>query len=100
MAVYSAFATVLLFMIWLYLAWLILLLGSRIAFYIQYPQRMRPRRAMAEQGGQYMETSGLTLLQTIHIRFTEGKPPFTVDVLSRRTGIPAIEVAQLTVFVC
>jgi len=96
MAVYSAFATVLLFMIWLYLAWLILLLGSRIAFYIQNPQRMRQRRAMAEQGGQYMETSGLTLLQTIYAQFNAGKSPLTVDVLSRRTGIPAAEVAQLT----
>lgn len=96
MAIYSAFATVLLFMIWLYLAWLILLLGSRIAFYIQHPQRMRPRRAMAEQGAQYMETSGLVLLQTIYTRFAEGKPPLTADALSRRTGIPALEVVQIT----
>lgn len=96
MAVYSAFATVLLFMIWLSLAWLILLLGSRIAFYIQHPQRMRPKRTMAEQGGQYLETAGLALLQAIYARFNAGESPLTVDTLSRRTGIPAVEVSQLT----
>lgn len=95
MAIYSAFATVLLFMIWLYLAWLILLLGSRIAFYIQHPQRMRPRRAMEGQGIQYIESSGLTLLQTVYGRFQAGKPPLTVDALSRLTGIPAADVARL-----
>lgn len=37
-AIYSSFAILLLFMIWLYLSWLILLLGSSIAFYRQYPE--------------------------------------------------------------
>lgn len=37
-AIYSSFAILLLFMIWLYLSWLILLLGSTIAFYRQYPE--------------------------------------------------------------
>ncbi|MDX1609453.1 MAG: YhjD/YihY/BrkB family envelope integrity protein [Halofilum sp. (in: g-proteobacteria)] len=37
-AIYSSFAILLLFMIWLYLSWLILLLGSSIAFYRQHPE--------------------------------------------------------------
>ena len=37
-AIYSGFAILLLFMIWLYLSWLILLIGSSIAFYRQHPE--------------------------------------------------------------
>ena len=37
-AIYSSFAIFLLFLIWLYLNWLILLLGASIAFYIQNPR--------------------------------------------------------------
>lgn len=37
MAIYSAFASLIFFLIWLYLGWLVLLIGSSIAFYIQNP---------------------------------------------------------------
>ncbi len=44
-AIYSAFASLLLFLIWMYLSALSLLLGSRIAFYVQFPAALRARRA-------------------------------------------------------
>src|SRR5512145_1974713 len=37
MAVYAGFAVVLLFLIWVYVSWLILLLGAQLAFYVQQP---------------------------------------------------------------
>ncbi len=37
-AIYAGFAIVLVAMIWLYLSWLILLLGAQLAFYIQHPE--------------------------------------------------------------
>jgi membrane protein len=73
-AVYSAFATVLLFMIWLYLSWLILLLGSRIAFYVQFPRNTCPE---PEGGGpQSQEYLGLKLIHHIITAFQgeQGRP--------------------------
>ena len=40
-AIYSAFASALLFMIWLHLSWLVLLLGSRFVYYLEHPWNMR-----------------------------------------------------------
>jgi membrane protein len=40
-AIYSAFASALLFMIWLHLSWLVLLLGSRFVYYLEHPCNMR-----------------------------------------------------------
>ena len=37
-AIYSGFAVILLSMIWLYISWLILLLGGVVAFHVQYPR--------------------------------------------------------------
>jgi hypothetical protein len=37
-AIYSGLAIVILFMIWVYIAWLIVLVGASIAFYDQYPE--------------------------------------------------------------
>jgi membrane protein len=37
-AIYAGFAIVLVAMVWLYLSWLILLLGAQLAFYVQHPE--------------------------------------------------------------
>lgn len=37
-AIYAGFAIVIVAMIWLYLSWLILLLGAQLAFYLQHPE--------------------------------------------------------------
>jgi len=79
-AVYSAFATVLLFMIWLYLSWLILLLGARVAFYIQFPQNICPEsQGMEPQLHEYL---GLKLTHQIVKGFLEGKGPTRMSELT------------------
>ena len=40
-AIYSGLAILLVFMIWLYLSWIILLIGSSISFYHQHPEYLR-----------------------------------------------------------
>jgi membrane protein len=37
-AIYAGFAIVIVAMIWLYLSWLVLLLGTQLAFYVQHPE--------------------------------------------------------------
>jgi membrane protein len=43
-AIYTGFAALLLFMIWLYLSWIILLVGTSISFYHQNPDQLKWRR--------------------------------------------------------
>lgn len=40
-AIYSAFAALVLLMLWLYMAWLLVLAGASVAYYVQYPDNMR-----------------------------------------------------------
>lgn len=86
-AIYSAFATILLFMIWLYLSWLSFLLGARLAYYLQYPEAMRP--GWAEAAGARQLVAGLRLLQHIVQRFYAGQPPLALPELARAVGQPA-----------
>ena len=44
-AIYSGFAVLLVFMIWLYLSWIILLVGATIAFYHQNPDQLKWKRS-------------------------------------------------------
>ena len=37
-AIYSGLATLVLFMLWLYVSWVVLLFGASVAFYMQHPE--------------------------------------------------------------
>jgi membrane protein len=41
LAIYAGFAVALLFLLWIYLNWLILLLGAQLSFYLQHPEHLR-----------------------------------------------------------
>jgi membrane protein len=45
-AIYSGFAIVVILMLWLHISWLILLLGSQLAYFVQHPYQLQlPRRS-------------------------------------------------------
>jgi membrane protein len=64
-AIYSGFAILLLFMIWLYLGWLILLIGASIAYYHQHPERLRWKSADFMMSALLRENLGLQLMLNI-----------------------------------
>lgn len=74
-AIYSGFAIVIFVLIWLYLSWLVLLAGSQIAYFVQYPERMSPLRIAPVLAGRAREQLGLALMALVASRFIEGTPP-------------------------
>ncbi len=93
-AIYSGFAVLILFMIWLYLSWLILLLGASVAFYVQ-----RPEYLIAHSGEPYLsnrmrEHLALSAMSLIARRFVGGEPPLALDELTHRLGVP-LNVLQI-----
>ena len=64
-AIYSGFAILLLFMIWLYLGWLILLVGASISFYHQHPERLVQIEETGRMGARLRERLALQLMQLI-----------------------------------
>ena len=61
-AVYSGFAIVLTTLIWVYLSWLILLIGAQLAFYVQFPQYLRHGQETIELTGSDREQVGLSII--------------------------------------
>ncbi len=81
--IYAGFASVMLFLVWLYLSWLIFLFGSRLAYYLQHPEQMRPESRIAISGGQMMEKAGLSVLACIARAHYAEKPALSRSELSR-----------------
>jgi membrane protein len=87
-AIYSSFAILILFMIWLYLAWLILLVGASIAFYHQHPEYLLSRRQDMKMSNRLKERVALLAMHYIGQRHYRGEPPWTLDALARCIGVP------------
>jgi membrane protein len=94
-AIYSGFAILILFMIWLYLAWLILLVGASIAFYQQHPEYLLlPTRRTSHIGNRQHERLGLLAMCLIAKRHFEGTPAPSVDLLASELKMPMAPVAD------
>src|ERR1700724_3055223 len=72
-AVYTGFAIVLTTLIWVYLSWLILLIGAQLAFYVQFPQYLRHGQETIELCGRDREQMGLSIMYLIGRDYEAGK---------------------------
>jgi membrane protein len=87
-AIYSSFAIFLLFLIWLYLNWLILLLGASIAFYSQHPDYLVLQQGEPRLSNRMRERVALMLMYLIGKNYQDGAPAWTFAALTERIGVP------------
>jgi membrane protein len=87
-AVYSAFATLILFLVWLHIAWLVLLIGASIAFYHQRPEYLIARPGEPRASHRVREKLALLAMALAARNFYAGQPPWTADALALRLACP------------
>jgi membrane protein len=91
-AIYSSFATAIFFMIWLYLAWMILLIGASISFHAQNPTMALRFQTPLMLSIRLKEKLALAIAVAVAKRFYRGLPPHTAASLTDLFGIPAAAI--------
>lgn len=93
--IYSGFAILILFLVWLYLSWLILLLGAEVSFYVQNPEYARTGRTTVTLSNR--ERERLALLVMYHVaRAHRGRDEaWDVDRIATHVGIPGRSMAYV-----
>ena len=94
-AVYTGFAIVLTTLIWVYLSWLILLIGAQLAFYLQFPQYLRHGQEPIELTGRDREQAALSVMYLIGRDYAAGKSYPTARELAAELDIPGLLVAPI-----
>lgn len=94
-AIYSSFAILILLLIWLYLNWLILLVGSQVAFYVQYPKYMTLHRVRFVISNRLRERLALQLMYLIGYNHYHNLPPWDVGGLVARLDMPGQPVQRV-----
>ena len=87
-AIYSGFAIVIILLVWIYLGWLIVLFGCRLAFYVQFPRFLAAASEQPQPGSREGEFLAMRLLALVAGRFVAGAPPTELDEARRVLGVP------------
>ena len=80
-AVYSGFAAVMLFVIWVNAGWLIVRVGAQVACYWQYPQRLPPHGAGGGSRDGGWSTLALTIMALVGRAHYRREPLWTLNRL-------------------
>jgi len=88
-AIYAGFAIVLLFLIWLYLSWLIMLLGGQLSFYVQHPEHLRSGNGPIPTTSVLRERIALGAMYLLGQRFLQGGERWKVSDLADCMDVPA-----------
>jgi membrane protein len=94
-AIYSSFAIGILFLIWLYVGWLVVLVGAQVAFFHQHPTAFQSHMQWTRGSHASRERLGLSLLLCITRRYLRGEKPPTVVGLTAEVEAPASIVDEL-----
>jgi membrane protein len=88
-AIYSSFAVLLLFLLWLHVGWIIVLLGAEVAYAHQNIHFLQEDRQLLTQSPAGRERLALYTMLFIGRNFHHGIDPMTVSDLASELRIPA-----------
>jgi len=93
--IYSGFAVAITTLIWLYLSWLILLIGAQLAFYYQQPAFLRIGRREPRLSNSMRERLALNVMYLVGQAFREPNETTKLDEICRQLKIPSISLAPV-----
>ena len=88
-AIYSSFAVVIVFLIWLYIAWLIFLVGGEVAYCHQHPHAF-VRESLDRSKHLFREWLALASLAEIARRHIAGTRPWEAEELAAFLGVSSL----------
>ena len=86
-AIYSAFASMIIFFIWIYINWLILLIGCSIAAYHQQPSHRTLRSRVVRLSNRMRETMSLMIMMLVTRNYHQHKEGWTTDALAEYLNV-------------
>jgi membrane protein len=94
-AVYTGFAIVLTTLVWVYVSWLILLIGAQLAFYLQFPQYLRHGQEAIELSVRDRELAALSIMYLVGRDFAAGRTHPTARAVAAELDIPSMVMAPI-----
>ncbi len=85
--IYGVFATLPVFMVWIYIAWLIVLVGAEFTYVHQHEDALRMERFTSGASASERERQALRVIARISDQFVNGGEMYDADSLARSLGV-------------
>jgi membrane protein len=93
--IYASLAIAITALFWLYLCWLILLVGAQVAFYTQNPDYLRIGYRPAVTGTGPQEHAALAVMLLVGEGFRDGRGATSTSEITQATGLPGLALAPV-----
>ncbi len=93
-AIYSSFAVLILFLLWLYTGWMIVLVGAQFSFFHQYPTAYLSRLLWEQGTYVFREQLALKVLGVLGHHYLKGDRPLKLPELSSELNMPVSLVEE------
>ena len=94
-AVYASFAIAIVTLIWLYLNWLVLLIGSQLAFYHQNPAYLRDGRREPRLSNAMRERLAINIMFLVGTAFRDPQKNVKINDVCAALEIPSLALAPI-----
>lgn len=94
--IYGTFAVLPVFIIWLYISWIIVLLGAQLAYAIQNVKTHQQDVKADDYGYDQIEQMAVAVMVMICERFNRGLPQMTAEQMSNTLSIPLRLIGEIT----
>jgi len=94
-AIYSAFASIIILMVWMYLGWLVLLVGASVAFYQQNPKMMLSEKQEDALTNDMRLKISLNIIYSVVERYVQGAKPWTSESLAEKFSLSVTLIEDL-----
>ncbi len=94
-AIYSGFATLILFLIWLYWNFLTLLIGARVSFYTQHPQLLDAGSKILILSDRLKERLAIAIMFLVGQGFYDNQLHWKFVSLTQKLGVPSEFVREV-----
>jgi membrane protein len=94
--IYASFAIVIIALMWLYLSWIIMLIGAQASFYFQNPEYLRLGYRQLNIGNRMQEQAALSLMLFVADAFRNSGKACTTDMVGAKLGLPGIVLAAVS----
>jgi len=91
-AIYSGFAILIFLLIWLYVSWLVTLLGAHVAFLLQRTEHLARAKLDVRIGIDLKEQAALVIMGLVTHSFIEGQSAWRPSALVKHLHLPPHEV--------
>lgn len=93
--IYASFAIAIVALIWVYVSWLVLLLGAQLSFYVQNPQYLRPGRGEIRLNSSLRERVALSVMYLVVCDFRDAQRRWTINDLAEHLDLPGAALTPI-----